>query len=211
MSGLEKALAVEERMKNEALKEARKKAGLTVWEASRLIGLGYASYCGYETGKRYPLKKIQKRICEFYRSIGIFLLEEDVFPKELRESADNGYKRKKPDEPKEPEIAYMDHINVNLTVDGAGCWGYEQERMLMGRQLQNGMREAFTCMSPVHQKVIRMRFGIGEPDRYRSTLEEVGADLGVTRERIRQIEAEAMKMLRSPEMLEILSKFIDWE
>jgi len=56
------------------------------------------------------------------------------------------------------------------------------------------IRELFTGLTPREEKVIRMRFGIGEPETY--TLEEIGKDMGVTRERIRQIEAKAVMKLR---------------
>lgn len=61
------------------------------------------------------------------------------------------------------------------------------------------IRELFHGLTPREEKVIRMRFGIGETETF--TLEEVGKDMGVTRERIRQIEAKAViklkKMLKS--------------
>ena len=51
-------------------------------------------------------------------------------------------------------------------------------------------------LTPREEKVIRMRLGIGEATDY--TLEEVGEAFGLTRERIRQIEAKALKKLRHP-------------
>jgi RNA polymerase primary sigma factor len=52
-------------------------------------------------------------------------------------------------------------------------------------------------LSPKEEKVIRMRFGIGCEREH--TLEEIGQEFDVTRERIRQIEAKALRQLRSPE------------
>ena len=61
------------------------------------------------------------------------------------------------------------------------------------------IRELFHGLTPREEKVIRMRFGIGETDSF--TLDEIGKEFGVTRERIRQIEAKAViklkKMLKS--------------
>ena len=51
-------------------------------------------------------------------------------------------------------------------------------------------------LTPREEKVLRMRFGIGEKSDH--TLEEVGQDFNVTRERIRQIEAKALRKLRHP-------------
>lgn len=53
-----------------------------------------------------------------------------------------------------------------------------------------------TSLTPREEKVLRMRFGIGEKSDH--TLEEVGQDFNVTRERIRQIEAKALRKLRHP-------------
>jgi len=65
-----------------------------------------------------------------------------------------------------------------------------------------------STLTPREEKVIRMRFGIGE--RADHTLEEVGRDFSVTRERIRQIEAKALRKLRHPSRAKKLKSFVDW-
>jgi RNA polymerase primary sigma factor len=57
-------------------------------------------------------------------------------------------------------------------------------------------RKILSTLTPREEKVLRMRYGIGE--RADHTLEEVGKEFGLSRERIRQIEAEALKKLRPP-------------
>jgi RNA polymerase primary sigma factor len=57
-------------------------------------------------------------------------------------------------------------------------------------------RELLATLAPREARVLRMRFGIGESSN--RTLEEVGQDFDVTRERIRQIEAKALRKLRHP-------------
>jgi RNA polymerase primary sigma factor len=63
-------------------------------------------------------------------------------------------------------------------------------------------------LSPREEKVIRLRFGLDIEGRER-TLEEVGADFQVTRERIRQIEVKALRKLRHPSRARVLKNFIE--
>jgi RNA polymerase primary sigma factor len=58
-------------------------------------------------------------------------------------------------------------------------------------------------LTPREQTVIRMRFGIGQDEPF--TLEQVGQSLSVTRERIRQIEAKALKKLKTPEIKQMFT------
>ncbi|HNS15184.1 MAG TPA: RNA polymerase sigma factor RpoD [Syntrophorhabdaceae bacterium] len=62
-------------------------------------------------------------------------------------------------------------------------------------------------LSPREERVVRMRFGLGE--KYDHTLEEVGQVFDVTRERIRQIEAKALKKLRHPTRSKQLKCFVE--
>ncbi len=67
-------------------------------------------------------------------------------------------------------------------------------------------REVLSTLTPREEKVLRMRFGIGEKSDH--TLEEVGRDFAVTRERIRQIEAKALHKLRHPTRSRKLKSFL---
>ena len=68
-------------------------------------------------------------------------------------------------------------------------------------------RKVLATLTPREEKVLRMRFGIGEKADH--TLEEVGRDFTVTRERIRQIEAKALRKLRHPTRSKKLKSFIE--
>ncbi|OEU65666.1 MAG: RNA polymerase sigma factor RpoD [Desulfobacterales bacterium PC51MH44] len=68
-------------------------------------------------------------------------------------------------------------------------------------------RKVLATLTPREEKVLRMRFGIGEKADH--TLEEVGQDFAVTRERIRQIEAKALRKLRHPTRSRKLKSFIE--
>ncbi|MBV71640.1 MAG: RNA polymerase sigma factor RpoD [Myxococcales bacterium] len=73
--------------------------------------------------------------------------------------------------------------------------------------LQEQTRKVLATLTPREEKVLRMRFGIGEKSDH--TLEEVGQDFDVTRERIRQIEAKALRKLRHPSRSKRLKAFAD--
>jgi RNA polymerase primary sigma factor len=75
------------------------------------------------------------------------------------------------------------------------------------QDLSQQTRKVLATLTPREEKVLRMRFGIGEKSDH--TLEEVGQDFFVTRERIRQIEAKALRKLRHPSRCKKLKTFSD--
>ncbi|MFC1531973.1 RNA polymerase sigma factor RpoD [Thermodesulfobacteriota bacterium] len=78
---------------------------------------------------------------------------------------------------------------------------------VVNHSLGEQTRKVLTSLTPREEKVLRMRFGIGEKSDH--TLEEVGRDFSVTRERIRQIEAKALRKLRHPSRSRKLKSFIE--
>ena len=77
----------------------------------------------------------------------------------------------------------------------------------MNRSLQEQTRKTLSALTSRQEKIVRMRFGIGEKADH--TLEEVGQDYNLTRERIRQIEEKALRKLRHPSRSEKLRIFIE--
>ncbi|SAK83428.1 sigma 70 (RpoD) [Caballeronia fortuita] len=73
--------------------------------------------------------------------------------------------------------------------------------------LRDAIDEALDALSPREAKVLRMRFGIDTPSDF--TLEELGKQFDVTRERIRQIESKAMRKLMHPSRADKLRQFLD--
>jgi RNA polymerase primary sigma factor len=77
--------------------------------------------------------------------------------------------------------------------------------------IQSNLREtttrALASLTPREERIVRMRFGIGMNTDH--TLEEVGQQFSVTRERIRQIEAKALRKLKHPSRSKILRTFLD--
>ncbi len=73
---------------------------------------------------------------------------------------------------------------------------------------QEKLEEVLKTLTEREEKVLRLRFGLG--DGYPRTLEEVGSVFNVTRERVRQIEAKAIRKLRHPTRSRKLKTFIEW-
>ena len=80
-------------------------------------------------------------------------------------------------------------------------------KAMVNLNLVEQTRKILATLTPREEKVLRMRFGIGEESDH--TLEEVGQDFNVTRERIRQIEAKALRKLRHPSRSSKLKTFVD--
>jgi RNA polymerase primary sigma factor len=81
------------------------------------------------------------------------------------------------------------------------------QEAVISANLSEQTRKVLASLTPREEKVLRMRFGIGE--KYDHTLEEVGQDFDVTRERIRQIEAKALRKLRHPSRARRLKSFLE--
>lgn len=80
------------------------------------------------------------------------------------------------------------------------------ENIVGEREMREAINEGLNNLTDREQKVIRDRFGFD--DGKEKTLEEVGADLGVTRERIRQIETNVLKKLRQPSYVKKFQDYI---
>ena len=81
--------------------------------------------------------------------------------------------------------------------------------MATKRMLAQAVEEALGELTEREQEIVRMRFGLD--DGQARTLEEVGKEFGVTRERIRQIEAKTLAKLRHPMRSQRLKEFLEEE
>ncbi len=75
-----------------------------------------------------------------------------------------------------------------------------------GKEISGYIKRVLGTLTPKEEKVIRMRFGIGVDRDH--TLEEVGRHLSITRERVRQIEAKALRKLKHPTRLKALKTLV---
>jgi len=95
------------------------------------------------------------------------------------------------------------HIGDFIPDDDAPAPSESAAAILLREQLM----EVLETLTPREQKVLRLRFGLD--DGCQRTLEEVGKEFSVTRERIRQIEAKALRKLRHPSRSKKLKDYID--
>src|SRR3972149_9302355 len=78
---------------------------------------------------------------------------------------------------------------------------------IISDELMKELNEVLSILAPREEKVLRMKFGIGESKRY--SLEEIAKQLNINRERVRQIEAKALSKLRHPKAYKSLKIFLD--
>ncbi|EKD48670.1 MAG: hypothetical protein ACD_64C00189G0002 [uncultured bacterium] len=86
---------------------------------------------------------------------------------------------------------------------------FSPSETIANTDLKERVREVLKTLTPREEKVLKMRFGIDVASEH--TLEEVGKDFSVTRERIRQIEVKALKKLRHPSRCKKLLSFFEKE
>lgn len=82
------------------------------------------------------------------------------------------------------------------------------EKASMNQNMIQGIKKILSTLTPREEEILRKRFGIGEVKTY--TLEELGREFGLTRERIRQIEAAALQKLRHPSRKKRMKALADY-
>lgn len=171
------------------LVQARKNLGLTVAEAARQIGMNYGHYYDIEGRNIYPSRKNRERICGFYRSKGVFLLEEEVFPAKSKQTKAPRMVSLSDVDPEylprvEPEAEkYLEHIGLAETLDSA----------LAG-------------LNPTYSRLLKMLYGIG--DEGHLARDKIASRLNVNPKRIPVMKNEALWELRRSITAERLKEFL---
>jgi len=155
----------------------------TIYKISRIISTKY--YQGY--GREPTLEELSKEIgCSVEKLNYIFRIIKHPVSLETTVGGE------------EDDTALKEFIKDDNTVKPEEAFCYSD--------LSKKIRELLKILTPKEEKIIRMRFGIGEKENY--TLEEVGKNFGVTKERIRQIENIALRKLKHPNRIKILKNFL---
>ena len=170
------------------LQQLRKEAGLSQADLCRELQISQTQYSALERGAISPIGSGRQWITAAVRLSEYFGMSEDMlFPKYAR------LELMEPQKLTEVIDSRMHYDGMNSFVDSIG--------------LAEKVRKVLSTLTPREEKVLRMRFGIGEKSDH--FLEEIAQDFGVQRERIRQIEAKALRKLRHPSRSKHLKAFAD--
>lgn len=164
--------------RNCVLTEARKKLNLNQEEFAEQIGTSKTFYNGMECLKNFPGEKFREKISKYFIDKGIYLFEEDLFPKEL-------YFKK-------PSIEFLSLEEIKE--NEIPCEENQILEDINSEHMKNGIGRVLNILGDREKKVLIDYFGINENEEAKS-LEEISETLEkkVTYERVRQIKNRALK------------------
>lgn len=183
-------------LKNDHLVAAREAIGcFSQFDAAILVGTAPTSYGKCENFRDYPKK--EKLISKYEKAFRLPF--EMLFPKEYRDAVDRKLGR--------PitrvfDIMELPEHRVFMLPDTADAYEIEETK----ENLINTLDKSLDLLTEREGKVLKMRFGLYDGNEY--TLEEVAYEFRVSRERIRQIEAKALRKLKHPMRRGKLKNFI---
>jgi len=185
------------KVRNARLLNALAEVGETVGQKlADKLGISYMSLLALSNLKASPIDKdgnirpIVLKLCEFTNKTPLELFSVDqLIPLETNTA--------------EVDMTADDVEQLLLPSDGNG----NPEKLLLDVQGIHKLHELVDTLTPRETKVIQLRFGFDCPDH---TYEEVGQIFGVSRERIRQIEAKALRKLRHPCRADQLRETVDY-
>ena len=110
-------------------------------------------------------------------------------------------------------IPHLESLDAPSAKDGSPRWALQSDKcsespwqVVLDRDMRDKIRSALSLLPPRQQLIVRMRFGIGFKTEH--NLEEIGKVLKLTRERVRQLEVEALRQLRAAGTQQALHDFI---
>lgn len=162
--------------------ETRESLGKTPREMASICGINYGTYLKVEGCKQYPSEKMARKI-----SVSLGSDAEWLFPEALASISITCAVHKID----APEFLSLDSAK-NLAIEGPSLDDVENQRQEK-KIIKSVMVESLT---PRQQKILEMRFGMQSGEKM--TLEAIGKEFGLSKDRIRQIEEHALRKLRNP-------------
>lgn len=186
---LSKPLRLIVRVKNNRLFNARKALGLSQKALGKASGVRCINQ--YENLAQSPINHTKlhaNQWCDTALKLAAFLkmLPEDLWPETVRAIEKTHFER---------EISERDMVEIGDREIARLEAPPTPEAIAAEQELEDDVAAAIESLPPRLANIIRWRFGMGEP--YALNLEEVGERLDLSRERVRQLEARAIQMLRS--------------
>lgn len=184
---------------NARLVDARKRHGITGEKMSLLVGLSRSRLRDIENLRVIPTEEeVVKIACILEKPI------DYLFPEELMSAVRVGVFSRRKVELDTPEVISLTEAQrLRLTYDGETTLIDEVSKTLLHEQIE----AVLDTLTPREKRVLELRFGL--EDRQRRTLEEVGKEFNVTRDRIRQIELKALRKLRHPSRSRYLKDYLE--
>lgn len=164
---------------NHKLRQARINSGYSLREFSEIIGVSYMTYNSYETMRKYPCYENIMKICEILN-----ISPEETFPnfiKKINKKILKNYEIKRQVYYSEDGINHIEDETENLSI---------------------ALNKAMDSLDDKEKKVLQMRF------LNNKKLDEVGAELKISRTRVQQIESKALRKLRHPTRAIELKEFL---
>ena len=179
---------------NARLVHARKERGMTQPIMAQAVGIAQYRLHAIETLRVSPTDEEQIKIaCILEKPL------DYLFPEELLSAIDAGIFSRRKVELAAPQLISLTEARHLLISDGSAV-----EEEVETKLLAETISEVLKTLTPREQNIIGLRFGFDGQSR---TLESAGRELGMTRERIRQIEAKALRKLRHPSRTRKLKDF----
>ncbi len=181
------------------LKRLRTALGLTQAELARRVGIHQSLYGLLENGKQSPVnqktgdwRKDVLKLVLYYGNFGVLL--EDIFPEHASGPGE---------EPEGIDLAHQVSTHTyRMLMEGP-------DEALARKELQRRIVEVLDTLTAREAKIMIMRFGLNSEET--ETLEDIGKLFEVTKERIRQVEAKALRTLRQPSRAKRLRDFVEAE
>jgi RNA polymerase primary sigma factor len=193
-----KDFRVQIKIKNNRLLEKMEEAGYkSNIEFSRAVGVDAVNIGKFINMKRAPINKFTGEYSPKFMKIVDFLkcLPEDIFPKRLMNKEPKGY------------VAEFKVNSEDLTTSLRSIAIEPDKKMIIEEANRNLNRFIEQNTTPRQQRVLELRFGLHGNEEH--TLQEVGEQLGISKDRVRQIEAAALVRLKRYQKRKELMGIID--